>query len=188
MKTTLLFILLLSVQFVNAQNSLELTPLGLTPVGNKEAKYIVFEKPGSQQELYNCIKSFIVSRFQSPKDVMTENSPESIALNAVADGIIVKKGFGYLDVNTNYTIVFHFKDGKIRVDLPSINRMTALSSSTVWQITINQQDPTDLVDHFYVFDKKGELKNESAKSSIEKYFNNFLKDAIEFKAPANENW
>lgn len=191
MKKLLLLCLLIGITISGkSQNKIELTTNGFKSIDNKESNYLVFESKGTQLELYGKIKSFINSRFVSPKDVISENSPNSITLNGVKQGISIKKALGYIDFSINYTIVFYFKDDKIRIDLPRINKMTGLSSSTMWQLTINQYDGTisSNYDRMYIFNSKGDLKNQSAKLALENYFNSFINDAINYKVPNNENW
>jgi len=190
MKKILFVLILLLPTLAFSQEKLELTPSGLKVQGNPEAKYIIIEKSGSQQDLFNTIKSFISNYFVSPKDVISEVDNDMITLNGIsAKDISVKKGLGYLDITMNYTIVFHFKDGRIRIDLPYINKMTSRSSSTLWQMTINQDDAYDYsYDHLYIFDKKGKLKNNTAKDGIENFFNSFIDKAVNFKSPQKEDW
>lgn len=188
-RITLVISLFLTTSVLFSQK-LELSTVGLTVEGNPSSKYIIVEREGTQKDLYNTIKSFIASKYVSPKDVMSESEYETITLNAVSSNkIIVKKFLGYLGITMNYTIVFHFKDGRIRIDMPNINKMTSQSGSTYYQLTINQNDNHDYSsDHFYIFDKKGKLKNTTAKEGIENFFNAFISDIINYKSPQEENW
>jgi len=178
-----------------SQNYFTLGESGLFPSANKDAKYIVIDKEGTQTELFNTIKSFVNNFFVSPKDVISEVNNDMITINGVSTkDIVAKKGFGYVDIKMNYTIVFHFKDGKIRIDVPSINSMTGESRTlggqlgSLYVLTYTKSDHIDgSRDRIIIFDK-GKVKNQYAKDNIEQFFNNFIDKALKYKNPTTEKW
>lgn len=162
---------------INAQSKLELTARGLVFADNPSQAFTVVEKTGTQEELYKFARNRLTSIFVSPKDVLSESEFDVITINGITKEIGAKKFLGYVDLSTNYTIVLRIKDGRIRIDVPTINRMT---SSNRLQLTVSQNDNYDsYYERFYVFDKKGKLKNESGKHSIEQFFNVFLKTLLQ---------
>ncbi|MBN2571768.1 MAG: DUF4468 domain-containing protein [Ignavibacteriales bacterium] len=188
-KIALLIVLLFALTKTFAQNYFVLTEFGLRPAEDSNKEFIVFDKSGSQKELFNMIKSFVYSIFVSPKDVVSEIDSSMITINGIStNDVVAKKALGYLDITMNYTITFHFKNGKIRVDNPSINKMTSESSSTLWQLTLTKNDSYDSFrDRFVIFDKD-KIKAEPAKENIESFFNNFIEKAIKYNTVKNEDW
>lgn len=174
------FVFLLSN--LNAQSKLELTDSGLVFDENPSQQFTIIEKDGTQEELYKYVKGRLTSLFASPKDVISEMEFEMLTINGITTEIGAKKALGYVTLSTNYTIVLRFKDGRIRVDVPSINKMT---SSNRLQLTVSQKEDYDYYySRFYIFDKKGKLKNESGKRSVEQFFNTFLE--VLFKSENND--
>lgn len=184
-----LVVILFSLSPSFAQNYFALTKSGLKPVNDLNKEFIIIEKLGTQKELFSTVKLFVYSFFVSPKDVVSEMDTTMITINGVSTkDVVAKKGFGYLNIKMNYTITFHFKNGKIRVDNPSINTMTAESSSTFWQLTLTKNDSYDSSrDRFAIFDND-KIKAEPAKENIETFFNNFIDKAIKYDASKNGNW
>lgn len=172
-----------------------LSEKGLISKENSDAKFIIIEKPGlTQAELFNQIKNWATQFYVSPKDVISESGNEMITLNGVSDkDVWCKKGFGSVSFTTNYTIVFQFKDGKIRVNIPTINSMKGESRtlggdlSGFYQLTYTKEDIVDgRREQIIIFNKK-KIKNE-AKESIENLFNAIVKDAVEYKLSQKEEW
>lgn len=193
MKKILFFALALvfSVLSSFSQNKLELTPKGLTSVDDPKANYLIFEKKGSQKELFNNIMAFVGSMFVSPKDVLSSSEYEVITINGITSkGIEIKKLWGGLPMSVDYTIVFFFKDDKIRVNIPSINKMQVLPTNGNYPVTINQYDnyTSNGAERLYIFNKKGELKNSMAKGDLENFFNTFIDKAINYTSPVKEDW
>ncbi len=91
---------------------------------------------------------------------MSEVDNSMITINGIStDDIMAKKALGYIQIKMNYTIVFHFKDGRIRVDVPSINKMTGESSSTIWQLTLTKDGHTFFITQDYTSTVHRQNKN-----------------------------
>lgn len=71
-------------------------------------------------ELYNMVKNNILSIYKDPKQVMSENEGQTIAIRA--KGGLVWKTIAFIPRTFEgyYTMVFRFKDGRIRVDAPVV--------------------------------------------------------------------
>lgn len=83
---------------------------------------VVDFKDKSAKDLYSMVKENIMSVFKSPKTVISENEYTSITINAVFENLYFRHFMGVNFVYSgNVTIHFAFKDGKIRIDAPSIN-------------------------------------------------------------------
>lgn len=185
--------LLLSVS-VNAQY-FTLTETGLKPTNNQKDNFLVIEKKGkSQADLFKQVKDYITASYVSPKDVMSENGTDMITLNGISQkDVQCKKGFAMLPFETNYTIVFMFKDGKIRINNPSINSMFATSTtlggdiSSYYQLVLTDEDPVQAGrERIVVFKGKGKT-TKGAKESIESFFNYLIENIINYDTQS-EDW
>lgn len=190
-----LFLLLMLLPFLSNAQYFNLTENGFVPAIGDNAKFIVIDKAGqTQEELFNQVKSYITASYVSPKDVLSENGTEMITLNGVSDGDVqCKKGFVMLPFRTNYTIVFLFKDGRIRINCPIINSILAESYtlggqlSGSYQLTLTKND--DVLggrEQIAVFKGKGKT-TKGAKESIEKYFNSLIENIVNYN-PSEEEW
>ena len=195
MKKILLFLMILFAVSVNAQYFV-LTETGLVPASDNDAKFIVIAKEGkTQEELFNQVKNFISSSYISPKDVMSVNGEEMITLNGLSNGDVqCKKGLGILPFKTNYTVVFMFKDGKIRINNPTINSMLATSTTLggqlggFYELTLTKNDRVASGrEQIVVFKGKGKTTKET-KESIEELFNTLIDKAVNFSSPSEEKW
>jgi len=74
-------------------------------------------------KLYITIKNNINSLFKKPKEVMSEVENTSISIRAYSDAITCDKlPLCPVSVYSGYyNLMFHFKDGKIKVDAPIID-------------------------------------------------------------------
>lgn len=84
-----------------------------------DKEFIVYEAIGyKQSELYNSMLLGISKLFKNPDKVITKVENELITVNASTDYCINYSKYVYA---FSYTIQFQFKDGKIRVDTPTVN-------------------------------------------------------------------
>ncbi len=195
MKKILFLMMVLFNINANAQY-FTLSKNGLHPSNDPTKKFIVIEKEGkNQSELFKQIKDFITENYVSPKDVMSENGNEMITLNAVSDGDVqCKVGFAMLPLKTNYSITFMFKDGKIRVNTPSINSMLGESYtiggqlSELYELVYTDDDQTSPNRKTITIFKKNGKTTKGAKESIELFFNTLIDKAVNYKSNNNEDW
>lgn len=171
-----------------------LTEDGLKPSKDPSLNFVVIDKEGkSKEDLFNQVKSFITAYYASPKDVMSEYENDMITLNAISEGDVqCKKGLVMLPFETNYTIVFMFKDGKIRVNSPSINSMLAESTTIGGDIGDSYQLAFTKNDNIYsgmerivVFKGKGKT-TKGAKESIESFFNSLIDKIVNYEEKSDD--
>ena len=80
--------------------------------------------PGlSAQQLYNKVKSSLIKVYNNPDVVISENAPISLSVfPLVSDWCRINPiGNGFVYYSSNYTLLFHFKDGRIKIDAPKVN-------------------------------------------------------------------
>lgn len=124
MKIYLLFILMLTFFFSFAQSShfkLQASGVFIDSLSNKN--YTVFEYPGkTKADLYTLVLKNITRLYLSPKSITSKVENEIISINAVASSVLPVDKSSFLDCG--YILTIQFKDGKIKVDAPSITSVT----------------------------------------------------------------
>ena len=177
MKTlTTLFILLFSVS-VMAQVQVAAGGLNFAETDND---YIVYDFPGmNKQELYNKALTYFSSHSTSPKDVISQTNNEMLTINAVAGGAVSRTNTHVFDLD--YTLSVRVKDGRLRVDLPTVNNIVSTQFGKVQVINICSGKALN-GDYFGIYNQLGKLKLERSKNDLEQFFNNEiaqLVDAVE---------
>lgn len=150
---------------------------------------VVFEGK-SAQELYNMVKANVLTLYNSPQNVLNEIEPTNITIRAVSNILqsTYGMGSGFTDYKAKYTLVFQFKDGRIRVDAPEIDRNLIVNASGVpYPKTF-----ISLIEGW--FDKNGVAKKKKQEnvSKIEAQFNyiiNYLLGNFNKKSDSkDEDW
>ena len=174
-KNIILTLTLFSVSFCSLSqdnNKFVLTSEGFRNDSDQTKDYIVLQFPEkSQADLYKAVLIFANSSFVSAKDVVSKVDNESISINGFAKKAVRRTNSHVFDLN--YTLTIQFKDGKIRIASPSINKISTIS--TKYQ-EMYLKGATDALsgDYFSIYNKKGELKLEKAKEDLETYFNSLI--------------
>ena len=187
----LLFALIISIG-LNAQNIVNFSLSSDGTFSTKDKKnYTVVEFEGkTAQELYNMIKANVLTLYNSPQNVLNEIEPTNITIRAVSNVLYGTFGFGsgFTEYSAKYTLVFLFKDGKIRVNAPEIERDLIVNASGFpYPKTF-----TSLIGDW--FDKNGVIKKRKRENvlKIESQFNyliNYLLGNFEEKKQSEEeNW
>ena len=155
----------------------ELTPNGLKFSNGDD--YMVIECEGkSQTELYNAVNDFLTINYVSPKDVVSSSGTNIISCNGITDIYLNRIAQGRM----NYTMVFRFKDGRIRIDLPHINSL--YTDGADYELVRSSWLSTA-----YIFQKNGKLYAEDSKADIENFFNRFIsKLQKHISNSSSENW
>jgi len=148
--------------------------------------YVMDHTKLTKSELYEKSLIYFNGLFASPKDVISTVQDESITLNFVESYKIV---MGYLwNVNMSYT--FNFKDGKVKVSAPYINKIYNDGLGNI-SINVNGQPENYPI---YKRNGKGEIRDsdglktksileEKANTFVLKYINSLITDV-----PKNEQW
>lgn len=160
-----------------AQNTVnfKLTPMG-TFVAEDGQSYKIIEINGkSATELYSMIKTNATKIYKSPKDVLSENEPITLSIRALTE---IYNGYklpgGFITYNAFYNLLFHFKDGRIKVDAPIIDqRLDVVATGAALGKSFKSY-----VDDW--FDKKGQPKSKHVDevNRIELIFNTIINDLL----------
>lgn len=179
-KITLLLLLTIS-NFTFAQK-ISVTPTGLKDANDNEKSYVIIPAEGkTAKQLYDETIKFINKNYKSAEDVIKGKTDGEYLkfITYAPDFISIKNGWVKAPFNAKYTTELSFRDGKLKyeiIELEMYNEANYPLNFTGSGIT------------FFIYNKKGELKKEDAKTSIEEYFNrqistlsNFLQGNVEEK-------
>lgn len=168
MKTHLLLLTFLFSSVFGFSQEFEVTPNGLKDKSNIENTYIVIETPDkTDTELYQNAIKYINENYKNPEEVIkgkTEN--EYLRFETyVPQFTKVNNSGAKLDVSMKYTTELRFKDGKVRLEITSLN-ITADNggrsvefSGSIWK-------------GYPIYNQKnGDLRLPETKTEIENYFN-----------------
>ena len=162
-----------------------LTKFGFINVLDSSKNYIILPFDGqTQKELYSIFLNKLNGLFVSPKNVLSTVEYESISVNGVAKRLI------HDNVNTaydlNYTLFFQFKDGRIRIDKPIINKIIYYGMSNSREIYLNAG--SDFFGGYTsIWNKKGIVKEFKVKEELEHFFDTFI-DELLIKSKKKDEW
>lgn len=131
MKKIFLFIILLVSLGAQAQDksvTFKLQPTG-SFLSEDGQEYIVVDFEGkSADELYSMVKSNVMSLYNNPDAVMSESDGNMISIYAYNENMWVVSSLGAKGIyGGHYKLVFRFKDGRVRIDAPSIDEKLAIT-------------------------------------------------------------
>ena len=90
-----------------------------------EDYYIANVEGKTAQQLYDAVNGWIMSNFKNPDAVSSKENGKMLKLHGIfPDAIFIGKRLGIKDVaDVDLELMMYFKDGKIRFDIPIVNRM-----------------------------------------------------------------
>ena len=161
----------------------------LTPDGFRDsegADYVVFEFEGkTQKELYDAVLLKINTSYVSPKDVLSSIESVNITINGFTQKLFKWNGAVF---DVNYTISFMFKDGKVRVNAPSLNKMLGTYQRKSYEMFVCGNGGGALSDRVFIYQQKsGSLRLSSQKTTIENYFNSIINSIMKSVEENNSN-
>jgi hypothetical protein len=187
MKNTLFLFILIAFSVIShaqTRTVFELTPKGFINKSDTALNYIIQDYAGtSKDELYRRTVKYLSKQFASPKDVLSLVENESITINAIEDRVPVKSYSGRFTLN--YTLTIEFKDNKLRILAPSINRIYGYPVRDVIEIGILPAAQYSRS----IFTDKGVLKLDTTKKFIDLTFQAWVvKIAMGIEEGKTDNW
>ena len=125
-----------------------------------DSDYVVVPFEGKTvSELYSMVKSNVMSLYRNPKEVMSEDENVAIKICALKN-LDWKEGYiyAYYDYYGDCSFLFQFKDGKIKVDAPSVSSQVYKKVSKSYKSF-----------YYYVrklFTRKGSIKQRKLKHKL----------------------
>lgn len=180
-RIALLLALLLASLTVKAQFTV--SPQGIINETGKD--YVVYEFEGkTQQELFTATNVALHAMYVSPKDVLSIVENNSITINGVNPDIWRDRNMMSTvpSLTMNYTIVVEFKDGRIRIMNPTINRLIVPVSGT----ETTSYNGSEYLGYLFKNDKAKHPKtNASIESSLNSLVNKIMSSITDQK---KEEW
>lgn len=173
MKKKLILLVALMPLFALAQK-FEMVPGTFVNADDTTKNYVVVELEGTQAELYQKAKTALTMIYNSPKDVMSYNEPDVIIANGYTEDAAIMKRMGMTFAHgMHYRMQFMFKDGRIRINAPQVDKADYYnpSSHKVTSSIYFTEGSGGMSGDTYIWDKKGKLKQDKIKKSVEDYFN-----------------
>jgi len=135
--------------------------------------YYVITVPGaSQQQLFEAVERRIQTSFGSFRDRIAADPGKEIVFQATD-----RQGLNYYgkDYDVTFLASFEFKDGKIKVNAPlirSIRSFNPRTDSVAAVLSVNSPGAVIFLNRgYFVYDKKGKLKNPPLKELLESLVN-----------------
>ena len=185
----ILLSLIALLPLLGAAQSFTLTPDGFVNTDEPEKTYIVVEMEGTQAELFNRAKTAISSMWNSPKDVLSFSEPDIIIVNGYSANAAHFKKWGRNNVwGMSYRIQVLFKEGRIRIDAPTIGSLEYLSGQGT--MYIGPGDNSTSSHTVYAYETNGKARYPDFNSNIEAYFNGLTSTFIDKmrNGVAAEDW
>ena len=173
---------------MTASAQFQLTKKGiLTEDGND---YYVVEFQGkTAEQIYKSAMDYLMANYTDPKKGITEQPNSMITIKIICgDRCFYDTFMGarfYYVLNMN--LVLRFKDGKMRIDAPSL--ISAINEAGI-KFSFGANDSDDFDYEKVFFNKKGK-KNEKAFNSFSIYLNSLVPqiiDGIKNVKKVNDNW
>lgn len=167
----------------------ELTQNGWVNADDKTKSFIVVESQGTKAELFAKAKTAVTSMWNSPKDVLSYNEPDIIIVNGYNNGSVKSKSLGMTFVYAfNYRLQLQFKDGKIRIDAPSVDKGELDGGKSTLYFGCGKASSWTATK--YIFDQNGKLKEQKHKEQVENAMNELVYCLIKKinEGVANEDW
>src|SRR5690606_15292060 len=123
----------------------------------------------SGSQLYASVLSALSQVYNSPKDVVSRVENKSITVSAAESDAIRRNKLHVFDID--YSVTFLFKNGKIRIDAPSIKLTTFSDKLRTLHLVANNSLSGA---HLGIWNKKLDLKSGIAKDDLGRFFNKFI--------------
>lgn len=98
-----------------------ITPQGVKAEDGKDY-YVVEMDSITQKELYSRARNYVMTHFNSPKDVMSETAPSMLTIHSFHSPAFYAQTYPFIGKSYSsafLTITLHFKDGRFRIDAPN---------------------------------------------------------------------
>lgn len=173
MKKILQLLLVLCLPAAAHAQYFELTPDGFVNASDPSKKYVVLEFPdNNQKQAYDKVDQYFQSVTGKTYDVV--RVPNDRISATATTPITAQAGIFPRPYDTQYTLTIRFKDGRIRIDGPSIDQMSAEDG----KLRLYPTEPQKGVDGYFIFGKDGKVKNNPGKENLEQFFNDFVNEII----------
>lgn len=160
-------------------------------LSEEKQEYVVAEFEGkSASELFSMVKSNAMSLYNDPDKVMSESEGNMISIYAFREDMCIVSSLGAKGIyGGHYKLVFRFKDGRIRVDAPSIDEELPMSGGFMTG-TLGIPSSVFLSDYAKKVCKGSSKKNREKKEYLEHIVNSPINYLLGFSKSNkdDDNW
>ncbi|MBQ0063423.1 MAG: hypothetical protein KBS94_05295 [Prevotella sp.] len=185
------FLFVTFFSFSSAQDfKFNLKKNGTFELDKEGTSFVVIPFEGkTAQELYRMVKFNILNIYKNPKLVLNEIEPVSLTIHALSDEMYSSYNIprGIVTYYAYYNLNFHFKDGRIKVDSPTIDSDLLVEASNY---PLPKSFPSFVSG---LFDKNGSPKEKKKDTinKIESYFNTTIYSILGYYNKSDnikDNW
>lgn len=189
MKKLLIFGALIIAFATNAQK-VTVTTTGIKSESDVTKDYVVIDAPNkTAADLYNNILKYIQKTYKNP-DAVLKGKVENDYFRFETykpSAVLAKAGMSKAVFSVKFVTQIDFKDGKAKVTFNNIEYIGPSESA----IPLHLHYQGGAFDGYVIYNKKGEVKDQSAKTQIEDYFNGQileLSNALNGVDASKEGW
>ena len=145
------------------------TPDGLLDANDSTKTYIVIPCEGkTAKELYDNAIKYIQQNYKNPEEVIKgQVEAEYLSYETFSPSVIsFKRSGGRPTYNLTYRTGMHFKDGKVRYEIQNVE----MTTDDGYNLYFSGNPLTTVA----IYNHKGELKYDEAKTKVENYFNTVI--------------
>ena len=195
MKKLFSFVMLMMCLGIYAQEKnvdFKLQPTGTFLTEDGKVFAVVEFEGKSASELYSMVKSNAMSLYNDPDKVISESGDNMLSMYAYCKEMCVVSSMGAKAIyGGHYKLVFRFKDGRIRVDAPSIDEELPMNGGFITG-TIGIPSRVFSSDYAKKVCKGNSKKNREKKEYLEYIVNTPINYLLGFsksqKQEDDENW
>lgn len=184
MKKFFLFVIVAMVAYANGFAQFKVTPDGVkTESGDNFI--IVNANSVSQKELYQRCEAMLMKEFTNPEKVLSRQPNNIITVHGVYPDAVQYSNDG-TSYDVDCTITFMFKDGKVRIDAPVIEKLTDYDYG-ITDTYLAKGGSRFVTGAFYLYKKDGTPRDAKTIANLEKWVNLTI-DEYKKKILTNDEW
>lgn len=151
-------------------------------------RYTVITFEGmSQKELYDKVLVTANAYYVSPQNVLSVVDSKSITINGISSDVVYRTKMHTFDVN--YTVTFEFKDEKIKINSPTINKISTYTHKFQEMFICERTFDIGTGDRFTIFKpKNGSVNLPMAKETLENFINKLIDDIVYSGLSQEDDW
>lgn len=172
--------------FSQSKEYFKLTPNGFTSMDDKP--YCVVQVEGTASEIYDKVLRSIGRLYNSPQTVASKVESQQISINAIRPNVTEYKFNGKTFIDAHYTLTIEFKDGRVRVFAPNIQKLADCRTDNEILFICEKLNPMTQVKDQSIYNFKDQsLRSPELKANIEKSFNALIETLLFSKLESSDD-
>ena len=163
----------------------KVTPDGIITESGED--FIIVNAEGvSQKELYQRCEAILMKEFTNPEKVLSRQPNNIITVHGVYPDAVQYSNDG-TSYDVDCTLVFMFKDGKVRIDPPHIEKLTDYNYGDT-EIILAKGGSYFSTGYYYLYKKDGTPRNKKVIDNLEKWINDTITKYKKELSINNKDW